>query len=109
MNKFWKFFTREVIKLEPHTVPDYIVFSVENFNNWFNAKDNGATYANPGIFLRLDKLSISHVHDYMGNCYGIQYYSQKGEELLKSIREDWRRRLNEKHFQERIHKKTGGR
>ena len=65
-----KIFTKEVIK--PFPVPEFIVLNVDNFNTWFKAKDNNAVYANEGIFLRLDKLSVSHVTDYMEKCYGIK-------------------------------------
>jgi hypothetical protein len=30
-----------------------------------------AVYANTGIFLRLDKLSESHIKDYLEKCYSI--------------------------------------
>ena len=30
-----------------------IIFNVDNFNIWFNHPENGATYANSGIFKRL--------------------------------------------------------
>jgi hypothetical protein len=62
---------KEIIR--PFNVPDYITCNVENFNNWFNAKNNNAEYAHSGIFLRLDKLSESHIQDYFLKCYGIDY------------------------------------
>ena len=84
-----KFFTKEVIKLFP--VPEYIVFNVQNFNAWFNSPNNNAVYANPGIFLRLDKFGLAHVTDYLEKCYGIT--STDGDVLLKfknAIIEDWK-------------------
>lgn len=51
-----------------------VVFNVDNFNEWFNDKDNGATYAHSGIFLRTDKLSDQHIEEYMKNCYGIDNF-----------------------------------
>lgn len=71
MKNLFKFFTREVIVHKPFPVPEYIVFSVDNFNKWFNDRNNGATYAHSGIFLRTDKLDESHVVEYMEKCYGI--------------------------------------
>lgn len=64
-----KFFTKEIVK--PFQVPEYVIFNVDNFNNWFNDTNNNAIYANPGIFLRTDKLSQSHVMDYLEKCYGL--------------------------------------
>lgn len=61
---------KEIVK--PFPVPEYVVFNITNFNNWFNAKDNGAVYAHSGIFLRLDKLSENHILDYIEKCYGIE-------------------------------------
>ena len=65
------FFTKTIIV--PFDIPFYIIFNVDNFNNWFNATDNNAIYAHSGIFLRTDKLSESHIHDYILKCYGIDY------------------------------------
>ena len=100
-----KIFTKEIVK--PFPVPGYIVFNVDNFNNWFNNPNNNAVYANPGIFLRLDKLSASHVIDYIEKCYGISYtmdefYYLYGEEdalikFVSEIREDWKKRLIDKN------------
>ena len=79
-----------------------IIFSVDNFNIWFNHSENGAVYANPGIFLRLDKLSQSHISDYLEKCYGIEnpafLFSRPASEMIsdfeKKIREDWLKKLN---------------
>ena len=87
----WKFFTREIIK--PFPVPTYIIWNIENFNNWFNNPDNNAVYANPGIFLRTDKLSVSHVLDYMEKCYGIvqseAYKEHDVYAFTDLVRKDW--------------------
>lgn len=61
--------TKEIIK--PFLVPEYIMLNVENFNNWFNDKNNNAIYAHPGIFLRTDKLCQANVLDYLEKCYGL--------------------------------------
>jgi hypothetical protein len=85
-----KFFTKEIIK--PFPVPPYIIFNVDNFNAWFNAPDNGSTYANSGIFLRVDKLSQSHVVDYLEKCYGIAENNQAQDLVSKffyDVQSDW--------------------
>lgn len=93
MNKFWKIFFKEIIR--PYPVPNYIVFNVDNFNVWFNSKDNGATYANSGIFLRTDKLSMSHVYEYLELCYGIGTERDQIKTVVfyEDIRKDWRAKL----------------
>lgn len=89
-----KFFTKTIIK--PYAVPAFIVFNVDNFNTWFRAVDNNAVYANYGIYLRLDKLSISQVYDYLDKCYGIedtvmnrQKYSEQIDKFYREIRDYW--------------------
>lgn len=77
--------------------PQEIIFNVGNFNIWFNSTDNGATYANPGIFKRADKLSESHVDEYLKNCYGLENgaflfskpFVEMKSDFLKEIRQDW--------------------
>jgi hypothetical protein len=62
MKKFLDFFKKKVET--PVEIPsEDVIFNVENFNKWFNDPNNNAVYANPGIFLRLDKLSDSHITD----------------------------------------------
>lgn len=85
---------KEIVK--PFPVPEYIVFNVDNFNKWFVAPDNGAVYANKGIFLRLDKLGESHVTDYIEKCYGLaggflwtKPTSTMIREFHEAIRKDW--------------------
>ena len=56
---------------------DTIVYNVDNFNLWFCHKDNGAVYANEGIYLRLDKLSESHITDYLLKSYGITQFDHQ--------------------------------
>ena len=95
-----KFFTKEIIK--PFPVPSYIIFNVDNFNAWFNAPDNGATYAHPGIFLRLDKLSDSHIKDYLEKCYGIiddshSYTYDMIRDFHIDIRVDWLEKNNKRN------------
>jgi hypothetical protein len=69
---------------------DTIVYNVANFNLWFRHKDNGAVYANEGIYLRLDKLSESHITDYLLKSYGItQFDHQRVYEFEQEIRKDW--------------------
>lgn len=97
----FSFFKKEVIKFFP--VPEYIIFNVDNFNAWFNAPGNNAIYAHSGIFLRLDKLSESHITDYLEKCYGIKnngpFLWSKPTHIMISnfyseIRKDWSERLN---------------
>jgi hypothetical protein len=69
---------------------DTIVYNVANFNLWFQHKDNGAVYANEGIYLRLDKLSESHITDYLLKSNGItQFDHQRVYEFEQEIRKDW--------------------
>ena len=82
--------------------PQDIIFNVNNFNIWFCSEDNGATYAHKGVFLRLDKLSQSHIDDYLLKCYGISNYTFLGDrptheifsDFEKAIREDWWKQIN---------------
>jgi len=95
----FKFFTKEIIK--PFPVPSYIMFNVDNFNTWFNAPDNGATYAHVGIFLRTDKLSLNHVTEYMEKCYGISEWKNNHVPdtvwaFYEEVRADWIKKLSEK-------------
>ena len=84
-------------KQEPHQVPEYIILSVDNFNTWFNNPDNNAVYANPGIFLRIDKLSLAHIFDYIEKCYGItsekSYVNYDVYKFLDEIRLNWKRKI----------------
>jgi hypothetical protein len=78
-----------------------IIFNVDNFNIWFNHKDNGAQYAHPGIFLRVDKLSESHITDYLLKCYDVEnpdfLFSKPANEMIsefqKEIRKDWFKKI----------------
>ena len=91
--KIFQIFTKEIIK--PFSVPEYIIFNVSNFNNWFRDVNNNAVYANQGIYLRLDKLSESHIVDYIEKCYGIKAgerdWSIKIIEFHEKIRNDWKK------------------
>lgn len=89
---------KKVIPLEE------IIFNVNNFNIWFNHKDNGAEYAHSGIFLRTDKLSECQIRDYLLKCYGIDnpsfLFSKHVNEMIsdfeKDIRTDWLNKLSKK-------------
>ena len=104
MKKFLDFFKKKEKLVQPIEIPsEDVVFNVENFNKWFNDPNNNAVYANPGIFLRLDKLSDSHITDYMEKCYGIKnggpfLWSQPTFEMIMDFRDrisaDWRKKLN---------------
>ena len=74
---------------------DTIVYNVDNFNLWFCHKDNNAVYANLGIYLRLDKLSQSHITDYLIKSYGITKFDhQKISDFEQDIRLDWSKKLS---------------
>jgi len=77
----------------------YRIFNVDVFNEWFNDKENGAVYANSGIFLRLDKLSISHIEDYLVKCHGLELSNWDIDEDVRNfyeeIRKDWLNKLNQ--------------
>ena len=89
---------KKVKKLQPL---EEIIFNVDNFNIWFNHKDNDAEYAHSGIFLRTDKLSDSHITDYLLKCYGIEnpafLFSKPSNEMIsdfqKEIRTDWLKKI----------------
>lgn len=80
-----------------------IIFNVGNFNIWFKHPKNGAQYANEGIFLRTDKLSESHVDEYLSKCYGIDNgaflfsrpFVEMKSDFLKEIRKDWSDQKND--------------
>lgn len=78
-----------------------LVFDVDRFNEWFNDKDNGATYAHSGIYLRLDKLSLSHVTEYLYNEWGLElsgdYTYDQANEFFLNIRSDWFKQISEQH------------
>jgi hypothetical protein len=79
-----------------------IIFNVDNFNDWFNDPNNNAVYANEGIFLRLDKLSESHIDDYLLKKYKLDngaflfskpYVSMKMD-FHREIIKDWLNKIN---------------
>lgn len=78
-----------------------IIFNVDNFNIWFRHPNNNAVYANEGIYLRIDKLSKSHVKDYLIKSYGIyngslfsKQYDEMISDLYIAIKKDWKEKLN---------------
>lgn len=86
---------RKKEEFKPLIPIDSIVYNVDNFNLWFCDTNNGALYANKGIFLRLDKLSQSHITDYLKKSYGItEIDHQKVYYFEIDIRKDWYNRLN---------------
>jgi len=89
-------------KNQKHFIPKkYAIFNISVFNSWFNDKDNGAVYANPGIFLRLDKLSESHIKDYLIKCHNLKLSDYDLDEDIKNfyeeIRKDWLEKLESKN------------
>ena len=98
IDKFVNFFKKKKEVEKPYIeVSDDIVFNVDNFNEWFNDPNNNAVYAHSGIFLRLDKLSESHIRDYIKNRFDIKEPDyDKIYEFYYKIRDDWRTKLNER-------------
>ena len=93
-------FNRKPKPVKTFLVPEYIVFNVDNFNKWFNAPDNNAIYANPGIYLRIDKLSEDCITDYILKCYGLSggfLWSKPTHTMLRdfhtAIVHDWKVKL----------------
>lgn len=87
-------------KEETKFVPkNYVLFNIETFNTWFNDKDNGAIYANSGIFLRTDKLSTKQIEDYLLKCHNVMVsdfdFSEDIQKFYKEILADWRNKLKE--------------
>lgn len=80
-----------------------IIFNVDNFNIWFKHPDNNAVYANEGIFLRTDKLSESHITDYLRKSYGLinggflfsKPYNEMISDLFREVQKDWKNKKNE--------------
>ena len=94
----FKFLKKEVIK--SFEVPEYIILNVDNFNLWFNSPKDANIYAHPGIFLRLDKLSVSHIVNYITLCYGIPTKDVSVKYDLygfhDEIRADWMKRIEKR-------------
>lgn len=102
----FKLFTKTVTIIEPYDVPTFIIFNVNNFNIWFNDTENRAVYAHSGIFLRVDKLSQSHVYDYLLKCYGIENnyeahlkYGIELTDFISEIRFDWLQKISNNYIQ----------
>lgn len=90
---------KSIFKKKATFVPrKYVLFNVETFNTWFNSRDNEAVYAHSGIFLRLDKLSESHIKDYLIKCHGLVLSDWDIHEdisnFYEEIRKDWLKKLD---------------
>lgn len=77
------------------------ILSVKKFNDWFNSPKDASIYANPGIFLRLDKLSAHHIGDYIKmSTYGYLEYDDFDFNKVRSfedkIRKDWMKKISNK-------------
>lgn len=88
----------DMFKKKPTFIPKkYVIFNVDIFNTWFNDKNNNAVYANTGIFLRLDKLSKSHIEDYLVKCHGLTLsdwdINEDIEIFYNKIRKDWMKKI----------------
>jgi hypothetical protein len=95
---FW-YGKTQIKKEKPLTPKKYVIFNINTFNEWFNDKDNNAVYAHSGIFLRLDKLSESHIKDYIIKCHGLTLSDCDLDEDIRNfheeIRKDWLNKLNQ--------------
>ena len=72
------------------------ILNVNKFNEWFCNKDNNAVYAHEGIFLRLDKLSLSHIDDYLLKAHKLEKHDfeyDKLQDFLDSIKKDWKEKI----------------
>ncbi len=77
------------------------MFNVQTFNDWFCDPNNNAVYAHKGIFLRLDKLSVWHIIDYLNRKFNIHWIQagiphEELEQFCSEIRNDWREKINAK-------------
>lgn len=74
------------------------MLNVKDFNTWFN-KPNKSSYANPGIFLRTDKLGTSFINDYLYEQHNVNPNEVPFTEIYffeRDIRTDWLLRKNKK-------------
>ncbi len=95
----------DILEEVPVDMTNDAIFSVDTFNEWFNDPENGAVYANSGIFLRIDKLSMGQIEDYMDKRWGIDnkssLYDNSSLYLLmlqfkEDIAIDWRKKSKKK-------------
>lgn len=89
----------EAIEKAFNTLMTDVVFCVDTFNTWFCDPNNGATYANKGIFLRTDKLSMSHIEEYLEKRHQIEPEMQTDLQpemynFYTQIRNDWVKKIN---------------
>jgi len=76
------------------------ILDVNKFNDWYNSKKDPSIYANPGIFLRLDKLSQGHIRSFIeSESEGLLDYdyfdSRKLYKFEDKIRKNWIKQINE--------------
>lgn len=105
MNFLSKLFkTKKVEDKFNYSENENVIFNVDNFNEWFNEPNNGAVYANSGIFLRIDKLGESHVEDYLLKKYNLvngsflfsKPYREMISDFKRDIITDWQNKLKTK-------------
>lgn len=100
---WYKYFVK--LEVKDDTMENQInidnLFNVDDFNKWFNSDNNGS-YANPGIFLRLDKLNNSMIYDYFKYLYITDVenkmegeYRTQFNTFREDIRKDWLSKLDE--------------
>lgn len=78
------------------------ILDVDRFNEWFNSDKDPNIYAHPGIFLRLDKFSNSHLEEYIENATGgLLSYDDFSDEDIRDfylrIRKNWMKQISDKN------------
>ena len=88
---FRKFFTKEEKEVK---LFEASMANVERFNEWFCDPNNGATYANAGIFLRTSKLSVGQIKEFFQIVHGVENVDEQTLFWFhNAIRIDWHKKL----------------
>lgn len=99
----WNKSKEKIKEIKKIVLIEKIIFNVDNFNAWFcDDENNNAIYANTGIFGRIDKLSESHIDDYLDKCYNINVENNAAflfskpvislkYELYNNIKQNWKK------------------
>ncbi len=100
MGDIWLRDIKKIEKLTSEGVFDSIL-NVHKFNEWFVNNKNPDIYANAGIYLRLDKLCVSHIEDYIWDITdGVLDIDNFNKKVIKDfeieIRSNWKNQLRAK-------------
>lgn len=70
-------------------------FNIDEFNEWFKTEFTGydGRKGAPGIFLRIDKLSIDWIGDYLKEINQDCSYENK-QKYYEIVRKDWAKKLH---------------